>query len=278
MPERARIVLGGTFDRLHLGHKALLSTALHVGGPVAIGLTTDSYLARHPKPGAGAIRPYSARRRALATWLRREFPGRRWSVVPLRDRFGRSIVPEVRVLVASVETRRGAERVSRERRKLGLPPLKVILVPLVLADDLEPVTSTRIRAGVIDRNGRRRRGIHIGIRGTDAETVRLLQGACRRAFASAQFDAQVLSARSSRDPARVARRASQEALSKNDLGFGVDAEAGAHRVLVISERSRRVELYPRRFERSATRSVAALYHALWPTSARPATARPPAKG
>ena len=58
-------VLGGTFDHLHIGHHALLASAFGVGDEVAIGVTTDRFVARHPKPVAGRMQPYAARR---STW------------------------------------------------------------------------------------------------------------------------------------------------------------------------------------------------------------------
>lgn len=149
------VVLGGTFDRLHVGHEALLYSAFHMGKKVGIGLTTPEFLRGRSKPLAGRIASYSARRRALGAWLRQHQPERTWWVAPLTDGFGRSIEPGVSALAVSADTMAGARAVNRERRKRRLPPLAIIAVPLVLADDFQPVSSRRIRAGVIDRQGRR---------------------------------------------------------------------------------------------------------------------------
>jgi pantetheine-phosphate adenylyltransferase len=150
-----RVVLGGTFDRLHRGHEALLATAFRAGRRVAIGLTTDRYLSRHPKPRAERMQSYAARRRRLAAWLLARYPRDRWTISPISDAFGRSIGPGVGALVVSADTIEGGRAVNAERARLGRRPVPVWVVPLVLADDLEPVSSRRVRAGAIDRDGRR---------------------------------------------------------------------------------------------------------------------------
>jgi pantetheine-phosphate adenylyltransferase len=149
-------VLGGTFDRLHAGHERLLARAFAVADSVGIGVTTDRFLQAHPKPLGQRIRSYRARRSALAAFLRRSFPGRAFWLAPLNDGWGRSVEPGIDVLVATPDTRDGAQSVNRERRKRGLPPLAIVLVPLVRAADGRPIASRRIRAGVIDDRGRLR--------------------------------------------------------------------------------------------------------------------------
>jgi pantetheine-phosphate adenylyltransferase len=148
-------VLGGTFDRLHIGHEALLNSAFRVGRDVGIGLTTAAFLRGRAKPLGGRIAPYARRHRTLAVWLRRHHPDRTWWIAPLKDPLGQSVEPGVDAIVVSVDTRGGGRAVNRERRRRGLPPVAIVLVPLVLADDFRPVSSRRIRAGIIDCEGRR---------------------------------------------------------------------------------------------------------------------------
>jgi pantetheine-phosphate adenylyltransferase len=149
-------VLGGTFDHLHEGHKALLEEAFRSARNVAIGVTTDAYLLLHPKPDGKPIAPFDQRKRRLAAYLRRHYPSTRWRLVPLADRFGRSLEPGIDVLVASDETREGALAVNRARKRRGLPPLTLRLIPLVLAADGLPLSSRRIRTKRLDASGRRR--------------------------------------------------------------------------------------------------------------------------
>lgn len=185
MPRYAHAVLGGTFDRLHLGHTALLGAAFAAGRRVSIGLTSDSFVKTLSKPGRRTIQPYSVRRRGLRRWLTAHYPRRAWRIVPLSDRFGRSVERGVGVLVVSAETSRGGRDVNAERRRRGLDPVPVVIVPLVLADDLSPVSSRRIRAGVIDRRGRRRAPVSVGLATSDSADLLPAARAVRASFPSA---------------------------------------------------------------------------------------------
>lgn len=276
MATRARAVLGGTFDHLHLGHHALLSAAFEVPGRVAIGLTTDRYLREHPKPGARRIQPYARRRQNLAAWLRRHYPGRPWTIVPLEDRFGRSVGPGVRVLVASVETREGARAVNAERRRRGRAPLQLRLVPLVLADDLVPITSTRIRSGTIDPTGRRRSPIRVGIRADEPGTLRAARQAVREVFPRAVVSAARLSRRAPTGPVARSRRWSKEALRGNELGLAFVRERGGR--VLASERSALVELFPRRLRATQGTLQPSILAMLRPLRPRRGAPPVPAKG
>ncbi|MGA7861203.1 MAG: pantetheine-phosphate adenylyltransferase, partial [Thermoplasmata archaeon] len=154
---RARVaVLGGTFDHLHAGHRALLSGAFQRADEVKIGLTTDRFARAERKPLARRVQSYATRRRHLRAFLRERFGDRAWTVVPLNDRWGGSVGPGMDLLVLSEETRTAARPINAERRHHGLPPLRVYVVPQVRAEDGRPIASRRIRAGEIDGQGRLR--------------------------------------------------------------------------------------------------------------------------
>jgi pantetheine-phosphate adenylyltransferase len=182
-------VLGGTFDHLHVGHHALLSTAFRVGDGVGIGLTTDRFVASRPKPLPTRIQPFSVRRAALVRWVRRNYLGRRWWLVAIEGPFGRSIEPGVDALVVSPETLAGGRAVNRERRRLGRRPVALVRVPLALADDLEPVSSRRIRAGTIRPDGRRLSPIRILVTTSDPRERAIVERAVRRVFPRARIAA-----------------------------------------------------------------------------------------
>ena len=57
-------------------------------------------------------------------------------------------------IVVSEETAPKAEELNRLRAQRGLRPLELVVIPMVLAEDGKPISTTRIRAGEIDRAGR----------------------------------------------------------------------------------------------------------------------------
>lgn len=190
MPGRRRyrrVILGGTFDRLHVGHEALLGTAFRVGREVAIGLTTDAYLAKSRKPARRLIATFVARRRTLSRWLRSRFPGRRWTILPLEDRYGRAAEEDAEALVVSADTLGGGRAVNRERTRRGHRPLDLVVVPIALADDLAPVSSRRIRSGEIDRAGHRRGAISVALGVARVDDRPAAVRAVRRAFPRARL-------------------------------------------------------------------------------------------
>ncbi len=185
MPRYGRVALGGTFDRLHLGHEALLGAAFQVGRHVAIGLTTAAYLTRTRKALGGRILSEGRRRRTLARWLRARYPRRRWTVVRLDTPFGRAVEEGIDALVVSADTVPGGRAVNRERRRLGRRSVPLVVVPIALADDLGPVSSSRIRRGEIDRRGRRLQPLTIRLH-ADPVDRQAARAAIRSAFPRAR--------------------------------------------------------------------------------------------
>jgi len=238
-------VLGGTFDHLHVGHQALLSTAFRVGDEVAVGLTTDRFVSDHPKPLPRRIQPFTARRAALVRWVRQNFPDRKWRLVPLESPFGRSVDLGVDALVVSRDTVAGGRAVNRERRRLGRPSIPLVIVPLALADDLEPVSSRRVRAGVIGTDGRRRAPIRVAVSADDPTGHVAAVRAVRRVFPRARIVRETTLRRRSGGP--VARGTERALASRNappaDLTVRV-ARRGPSGWTAI-ERSPRVRLRPR---------------------------------
>jgi len=149
------VAVGGTFDYLHKGHRALLEKAFECGEKVIIGVTTDTFLS---KLGKTAHNRYEERVKRLREYLLTKYPAERFEIQPLDDYFGPGIYrEEVEALVASAETASRVEIANRRRVEMGLKPLEVVVVDMVLAEDGKPISSSRIRMGVIDAEGRVRR-------------------------------------------------------------------------------------------------------------------------
>ncbi|MEM3891036.1 MAG: pantetheine-phosphate adenylyltransferase [Nitrososphaerales archaeon] len=146
------VAVGGTFDYIHKGHRELLAKAFECGEKVIIGVTTDNFVL---KVGKSTHNRYEDRVRKLKEYLLSQYSIERFEIHPLDDYFGSGIYrEEVEALVASVETASRVELANKKRVEMGLKPLKVIKVNMVLAEDGKPISSSRIRSGSIDTEGR----------------------------------------------------------------------------------------------------------------------------
>ncbi len=146
------VATGGTFDRLHRGHKILLRRAFTTSDRVIIGISTDAFAKTLRKPHE--IDPYRRRRRGLVAFLQRLKLTSRARVLPLHDRYGPTVVnPNIEAIVVSRDTLATARKINRVRRGSHLKPLHIIIVNTVPAEDLRPISTTRIRKRVIDREG-----------------------------------------------------------------------------------------------------------------------------
>lgn len=147
-----KVAVGGTFDELHRGHKALLDKAFEVGDKVVIGLSSDNFVSKMGKPHKTAS--YDERRRELAAFIESSGLDGQVEIVPLDDPFGLTISGKaLEALVVSKETEKTAQAINERRRKAGLEPLEIVTVNMVPAENHAPISTTRIRSGEIDRNG-----------------------------------------------------------------------------------------------------------------------------
>jgi len=147
-----RVATGGTFDHIHRGHFALLTKSFEVGDTVVIGVTSDEFARRE---GKNPDQNYAERVKALEASIHAKFPGRRYLIAKLDDYFGPGIAsPEVDAIVVSKETASRVSIANALREAKSFPPLEVVVVDYVLAADSKPISSTRIRNGEIDFQGK----------------------------------------------------------------------------------------------------------------------------
>lgn len=148
-----KVVIGGTFDPVHDGHRALFERAFSRGS-VTVGLTSDKY-ATETRSEDRVVRPYEQRRRALEQELGQfaEQYNRSYTVRPIDDPTDIATEAGFDLLVVSSETADVGEEVNRIRRERGLEPLEIEVTERLLAEDGRPISSTRIVHGEIDEHG-----------------------------------------------------------------------------------------------------------------------------
>lgn len=147
------VVVGGTFDELHRGHKTLLKTAFTYGENVWIGLCTDEFARKLRKNHE--IASYGERINELKRFLNDLGVSSRAKIIPLLDPYGPAATStEIEAIVVSRETEPRARELNVLRVRNGLKPLEIISIDMVPAEDNVPISTTRIRRGEIDREGK----------------------------------------------------------------------------------------------------------------------------
>lgn len=144
-----KVIIGGTFDLLHAGHKALLKRAFELGS-VRIGLVANT-MAEMTK--GRKVADFSERKSDLENFIKNELNSQA-EIFPLYDRFGPALEEDFDYIVTSPETYETAFAINKERKKLKKKPIEIVRIDYVLAQDGQPISSTRIHSGEIDRDGR----------------------------------------------------------------------------------------------------------------------------
>jgi len=146
--------VGGTFDELHKGHRALLVTAFEVGSHVVVGLSSDEFAGKMGKPHVTAS--YDERLKELKRFLGSNGFLQKAEIICLNDPYGGVLQPNspIEALVVSKETEPVARNINEKRKASGLPPLKIIVIKMIHSENHGLISTTRIRRGEIDREGR----------------------------------------------------------------------------------------------------------------------------
>lgn len=149
-----RVCIGGTFNRLHKGHKKLIENAIELAGKngfLFIGIYNGPLLKNKPY-----VEPFQKRRDLLLSHLHSlEKKNNLPTVViePIKTVEGPTLTLNFDIIVVSPETKRNAEKINQKRERRGLKPMQIFTIPLILAEDKQKISSSRIVNNEIDDEG-----------------------------------------------------------------------------------------------------------------------------
>lgn len=130
VPLYQRVALGGTFDRIHNGHRKLLTLAAAVcagdEAELTVGITGDVMLAKKAK--ASLISDITKRKSNVASFLAMTKPRLALNLVEITDPFGPTITdPSLQAIVVSSETLSGAVKINEMRVERNMPALAILV-------------------------------------------------------------------------------------------------------------------------------------------------------
>ncbi|MBS64749.1 MAG: hypothetical protein CMA93_00215 [Euryarchaeota archaeon] len=143
-------LIGGTFDRFHAGHQNLLMSALSHCHRVEVWVTVDSIArAKDSRINTWEQRVEEIRQALAPDSERLEFH-------ELEDLHGPAPTHnQATAIICTSETMPECEAINRIRQETGMPKLQIICVDHTVSWDGNPISSSRIRSGEIDRQGQR---------------------------------------------------------------------------------------------------------------------------
>ena len=145
------VALGGTFDIIHDGHMKLLNKAFSISNKAIIGLTSDELAA---KKGKNLLKNFHQRFESLKSVIEKNFSKSSYEISKLENDFGPAVIEgSVQALVVSEETSSKGQLLNELRSERNLPPVEILVVPMVLAEDGSAISTTRIKNSEIDTSG-----------------------------------------------------------------------------------------------------------------------------
>ncbi|AGB50445.1 cytidyltransferase-related enzyme [Methanomethylovorans hollandica DSM 15978] len=147
-----RVVVGGTFECLHDGHRELLKKAFELAGneEVHIGLTSNEMANMRPRK----IPDYSIRKEKIIRYIHQITVCQKYTIIELNDPYGKTLEEDYDYIVVSPETYPVALKINKLRAEKNLKDINIVKIDYVLADDQIRISSTRIVLGEIDIHGR----------------------------------------------------------------------------------------------------------------------------
>lgn len=142
-------VVGGTFDRLHIGHKTLLTTAEMFSEKLLVCISSDTFVKKMKKIAMNKIEPFHTRKHALEEFLTEISVT--FILCELNDPFTPALYSEYADNLDSIIISSDPDIVERTkmlnnlRKSNNLNPLSIIKIPLIRDPLGKIISSTRYR-------------------------------------------------------------------------------------------------------------------------------------
>jgi pantetheine-phosphate adenylyltransferase len=101
----------------------------------------------------GEITSFEKRKQSIEQFLKEENVLEQATIQQISNKFGPTLEGNFEAIVVSPETKPTAEEINKKRKQLGKKPLQIVVIPFVLSEDNQPISSSRIRQKEIDENG-----------------------------------------------------------------------------------------------------------------------------
>lgn len=171
-----RAAVGGTFNILHEGHKALLDRAFTEADEVLIGITSDEMASRSRERTI----PFHLRKKAVEQYVSSKKG--KWEIHEIFDIFGPAVtMDDLDILVVSEETEGNGSVVNDERISRGMRPLSLSVVPMVKSTQGNIIRASDIISGLCSRNGDRE-AIMISVGSTNPVKTEAVRSVMERIF------------------------------------------------------------------------------------------------
>ena len=214
--------LGGTFNVLHEGHKALLDKAFNESDHVLIGLTSDAMASG----SRDLIIPYGLRLKGLEEYLSTK--DGTWEIREISDIFGPAVeIEDLDTLVVSEETYANGVALNSKRIRKGMHPLSISVLRMVNGKSGKKISASDVVSGKTSKRGSTD-SIRVSVGSSNPVKTEAVRAVMERIFGevmltSYNVDSGVPEQPWGEETCKGAENRAKAAMGECDLAIGIEA-------------------------------------------------------